>query len=344
MSDLYLLPLGILQSAAAAKPLIEANRAWSLGDGRGFTAAAVWRRGGARRIITPNGKPADTEFKRDEAATAKLLAALATPRGGGNIEVMGIINVTPDSFSDGGDNMEPKRAIAHGKKMVTEGATILDIGGESTRPGAAAVAEDEELRRVLPIIEGLADCGVKISIDSQKAEVMRRATALGATIINDVSALAGEGCLEVAAATAAEVVLMHKRGSPQTMQDDTDYADLLAEVYDYLGRRVRACERAGIPKGRIMVDVGIGFAKTAAANLQLLRALPMFYGLGCRLLLGVSRKRFISALSKDGEPKQRLGGSLAAVLAANLGGGDIVRSHDVAVTRQALDVYSGILG
>ena len=338
--SVYLLPEGIVPVGSAA-PLIRSKRAWSLGDGRGFTAAWVWRRGGIRRLITPNSPGAD---EADEQ-----LANLAAPRrvnGGDNRrpQIMAIINATPDSFSDGGDNLEASRAIANGERMLAEGADILDVGGESTRPGASPVSEDEELRRVLPIIEGLAKRGARISVDTQKAEVMRRALAAGASIINDVSALEGDGCLEVAAAADAEIVLMHKKGTPMTMQDNPRYDDLLAEVYDYLKTRLETCLRAGIAKERLMLDVGIGFAKTAAHNGELLRALPMFYGLGCRLALGASRKRFVSAMSRDEQPKQRLGGSIAAVLAANIGGDDVVRTHDVAASRQALDVYGGIVG
>ncbi len=331
----YLLPLGVV-SPKVAEPLLKAGKAWSLGDGRGFTLAQIHRRGESPALITPDDKI--------DQPTKQALERFAVRRGEGEkkIRVMGIINATPDSFSDGGDNLNPNRAVATAEKMLKEGANLLDIGGESTRPGASSVSQTEELERIMPVVESLAGRGAKVSVDTQKAEVMKRATAAGATVINDISALEGEGALEVAAESGAEVILMHKRGTPETMREKTDYRDLTAEVYDYLEGRIAACEAAGIPKIRIMIDVGIGFAKTAEQNARLLAAMPMFYGLGCPLVLGVSRKRFISALSREDAPKQRLGGSLAAVFAANPGAGDIVRTHDVAATRQALDVFQGI--
>lgn len=256
---------------------------------------------------------------------------------------MGVINVTPDSFSDGGQFLNTETAIAQGHEMVRQGAAILDIGGESTRPGAAPVPQEEELARVIPVLEGLKDCGARLSIDTAKSEVMRRAVEAGAGIINDVTALRGDpDSLDVAAQTEAEICLMHMRGTPQTMQKNPEYDDVVTEVFDFLATRIAACEKAGIGKDRIIADPGIGFGKTLEHNLALLRNLERFGDLGVRILLGASRKSFIARLSPETgqDPRDRLPGSLAAALCGASKGADILRVHDVAATRQALDVWA----
>jgi len=257
--------------------------------------------------------------------------------------IMGIINVTPDSFSDGGDFFEARRAIDHGLGMLEQGADILDVGGESTRPGADPVSPDEEIGRVLPVIEALTAAGATVSIDTRHASVMRAALAAGAGIINDVTALTGDpDSLAAAAESDAPVVLMHMRGEPRTMQTAPDYDDAPLDVCDHLAGRIEACVAAGIARDRITVDPGIGFGKTVEHNTEILRKLAVFHGLGCPLLIGVSRKSFIGALSRGERAKDRLGGSLAAGLAALSQGAQILRVHDVAETRQAMAVWRAV--
>ncbi|HJN22512.1 MAG TPA: dihydropteroate synthase [Rhodospirillales bacterium] len=259
--------------------------------------------------------------------------------------IMGIINVTPDSFSDGGLTVDPAEAITRGRMLLDDGADILDVGGESTRPGAESVPIEVELERVLPVVRGLQGEGAVVSIDTRKAPVMEAALAAGATIINDVTALTGDRCsLEVVAGSNAAVVLMHMRGNPGTMQDDPRYDDAAKEVFDYLSGRVAACGAAGIEPSRIAVDPGIGFGKTVDHNIGILGRLDLYRELGCALLIGVSRKAFIGRLSKEEPPRQRLAGSLAAALAGVAMGAHILRVHDVAETRQALDVWEAIGG
>ncbi len=260
--------------------------------------------------------------------------------------IMGIVNVTPDSFSDGGNFIDSELAIEHGRRMAEAGADIIDIGGESTRPGAAAVSVDDELDRVLPVVNTLASDGIKVSIDTRKAPVMKAALTNGAAMVNDVTALTGDtDSIDIVADSGAPVILMHMQGDPANMQDNPYYNDTLQEIYDYLEERIEACDRAGIGRERIAVDPGIGFGKTVEHNLEIIRHLDMFGGLGCAIVLGVSRKSFIGAASKDQPPPtDRLAGSLAAMLAGVDNGADIVRVHDVAETRQALDIWRAING
>jgi dihydropteroate synthase len=255
---------------------------------------------------------------------------------------MGIVNVTPDSFSDGGRFLAADAAIEHALRLEAEGADILDIGGESTRPGSDAVGLDEECRRVLPVIQALAkQSRARISIDTRKAEVMRRAALEGVHILNDVSALAHDPqALQAAATTGLPVVLMHARGEPRIMQDNPVYADVVLDVYDWLAARLEACEQAGIGRDRLIVDPGIGFGKTLAHNLALLGSLGVIHGLGCPVLLGASRKSFIGRLTGAGSD-DRLPGSIAAALVGAAQGVQILRVHDVAATRQALALWQG---
>jgi len=257
--------------------------------------------------------------------------------------IMGVINVTPDSFSDGGEALEAENAVTCGRRLVAEGAHILDIGGESTRPGAAPVPMDEELRRVVPVVAGLADAGAVLSVDTRRADVMAAALEAGAAVVNDVTALTGDPrSLDVVAASGASVILMHMQGEPGTMQDDPRYDNVVEDVYRYLARRLEACEAAGIGKDRLAVDPGIGFGKTVGHNLELLAGLNRFSELGVPVVIGASRKSFIARLSRGEQPNERLGGSLAAVLAAAARGVAIFRVHDVGQTRQALTVWAAI--
>jgi dihydropteroate synthase len=265
--------------------------------------------------------------------TTRHLIDLSRPR------VMGIVNVTPDSFSDGGLHAVTRSALAHCEQLLAEGADILDIGGESTRPGAEPVSLADELARVLPVLQGALKLGCPVSVDTVKAEVMRRALALGADIINDVNALRAPGAAEaVAAHPGCGVCLMHMRGAPKTMQQYTDYGDVVAEVSDFLRERVAAMRALGVAAERIVLDPGIGFGKSVEQNLELLRRQRELLAVGRPLLLGWSRKSTLGAITGRGAAG-RLPASLAAALAAVQGGARIVRVHDVAATVDALKVW-----
>ena len=256
---------------------------------------------------------------------------------------MGVLNVTPDSFSDGGDFAEPYDAIAHGRAMAEAGADIVDVGGESTRPGSQPPSEAEEMRRVVPVIRALADDGLLVSVDTRRAAVMDAALDAGARIVNDMSALGYDPeARTVVARRGAWVVLAHMQGTPDTMQKRPRYDDASLDVFDALAAHVNAAEASGIPRSRMIVDPGIGFGKTARHNLEILRDLALFHGLGCPLLVGASRKSFVGRLSAGEAPKARLPGSLAAGLHALGEGAHILRVHDVAETRQALAIWQGI--
>lgn len=256
--------------------------------------------------------------------------------------VMGIVNTTPDSFSDGGDHFDRDTAIARGLEQMADGADILDIGGESTRPGSAPVPPDEERRRVVPVIEALAKAGAVVSVDTRHADTMKAALDAGATIVNDVTALTGSGSLDLVAARGVSAVLMHMQGEPKTMQANPQYANAPREIADYLAARIAACEAVGIARARLSIDPGIGFGKSVAHNAQILARIDVLRELGVAVLIGVSRKSFLGALSKGEKPKERLPGSLAAGLAAVARGADILRVHDVAPTIQALKVWRAI--
>ncbi|MBA1148087.1 dihydropteroate synthase [Ectothiorhodospiraceae bacterium WFHF3C12] len=254
-------------------------------------------------------------------------------------QVMGVLNVTPDSFSDGGDFVSTSAALDHARAMVAAGAAIIDIGGESTRPGADEVPETEELRRVIPIVEALSEAlDVPVSVDTTKPGVMRRAAAAGAGLVNDVLALRAPGALEtMAELEGVPVCLMHMQGTPRTMQRDPEYGDVVAEVHAFLGERIAACEAAGIGRERLLVDPGFGFGKHMNHNAALLCHLERFQDLGCPVLIGLSRKSFIGNIL-DLPPKERVSGSVAAAVLAAWKGARIVRAHDVAETVQALRV------
>ena len=258
-------------------------------------------------------------------------------------QVMGILNVTPDSFSDGGAHADPEAAAAAGVAMAAAGAALIDVGGESTRPGAAEVWEGDEVKRVAPVVERLAGAGTALSIDTRKASMMEAALALAPALINDVSALRyDERALEVVLRAGAPVVLMHAPGDGRDLHAETRYADPLIEVYDWLEARVAAVEAAGVPREKIIVDPGIGFGKSLHTNLALLNGLALFHGLGCALMLGASRKRMIGALSNEAPADQRLGGSVALALHGAMQGVQLLRVHDVAETVQALRVWRGL--
>lgn len=257
--------------------------------------------------------------------------------------VMGIVNVTPDSFSDGGAHDTLEAAVAHGLKLAEEGADILDIGGESTRPGAADVSVEEELRRVVPVIERLAkETTLPISIDTFKPEVMRAAVQAGAGMINDIYGLRREGALEAAAALGVPVVLMHMQGEPRTMQEAPDYDDVVGDVHRFLAERIFAAEMAGIAKKNLIVDPGFGFGKNTRHNLALLAQLERFVELGVPVLAGLSRKRSLGELTGRDVASERVAASVAAHLIATQRGAAIVRVHDVAATVDALKVWNAV--
>ncbi len=257
--------------------------------------------------------------------------------------IMGVVNVTPDSFSDGGKYVLTEQAVAHAIALIREGADILDIGGESTRPEALPVTLDEERRRVLPVVERLAGCGVPLSVDTQKPELMREAIAAGASMINDINALAVPGALEAVAVTLAAVCLMHKQGDPQTMQQAPHYGDVVREVRDYLVMRIDAAERAGIGRERLAIDPGFGFGKTLEHNLALLCELKEIAALGVPVLAGLSRKSMLGKITGR-EPGERVFASIAAAVIAVENGARIVRAHDVAATHDALTVWAAVKG
>jgi dihydropteroate synthase len=255
--------------------------------------------------------------------------------------VMGIVNVTPDSFSDGGRHLRLDAALAHAHQLIAEGAALLDIGGESTRPGASTVGIQEELDRVIPVLEGLRGTPVPLSIDTRKPEVMRAALAAGAAMVNDVNALQEQGALAAVSASNAAVCLMHKQGDPQTMQAQPHYADAVEEVKGFLRARIAAAEAAGIARERIVVDPGFGFGKALGHNLVLLRELAALRELGVPVLAGLSRKSMLGAITGQ-DVEHRLAASLAAALIAVQHGAAIVRVHDVRATVDALKVWDAV--
>ena len=270
---------------------------------------------------------------------------LIVPAGDRAPRVMGVVNVTPDSFSDGGRLPTPEDAAAHAGRLVADGADLLDVGGESSRPGSEPVPLAEELRRVVPAVEAIvAGVAVPVSVDTTRAEVARQAIKAGATIVNDISALVDDPALtRVVADSGAGVVLMHMRGTPRTMQVDPRYGDVVAEVYEFLARRIEAAEAAGIARERIAVDPGIGFGKTFGHNLELLRNLGRFASLGCAVLIGTSRKGLLGTLT--GRPvDQRVTASVVSSLAAAVAGASVVRVHDVGPMADAIKVWTALRG
>ncbi|KFI27103.1 dihydropteroate synthase [Haematobacter massiliensis] len=305
-----------------------------------FDRVEMWERGGPRSLLPACDLPPEMRARLTEPRAPVWGLTLDHP------VVMGILNVTPDSFSDGGRHDAPDAALNHARSMIAAGAGVIDIGGESTRPGAPEVPAREEIARTEPVIAALsAGTAVPLSIDTRKAVVARVAVAAGAALVNDVTGLDFDpGMAAAVAETGAALCLMHSRGTPETMNNLTLYDDVLADVYDWLEAAVARAEGAGIPRSRIVVDPGIGFAKTAEQNIALLRGLSLFHGLGCGLLLGVSRKRFIGTIGGASEPRQRMPGSIAVALAGAGQGAQILRVHDVAETVQALRLWRAMTG
>jgi dihydropteroate synthase len=317
-----------------------------------FAAVELIRIDGHRRVSTELVPVEGIESRFDDDMAAQW-QALSSPRAPLQLgertirldqpQVMGIINATPDSFSDGGQFADAVAAAEAGARMASDGAAIIDVGGESTRPGARTIWEGDEIERVIPVIRQLAAGGAAVSADTRKADVMTAAVAAGARMINDVSALTYDArSAEVAASLNVPVVLMHHQGDPQTMQDDPRYDDVLVEIYLWLEERIAAAEESGIARDKILVDPGFGFGKNVGHNLELMNGLAVFHSLGCPLVVGASRKRTIGALSGEAPADKRLGGSIAFALKAVEQGAQIVRVHDVFETVQALKVWRGL--
>jgi dihydropteroate synthase len=353
-ASLWLRPVGLLRGSPA-EAAVEAGSALPLAGGNlAFALVEVLALRDGMLVAAPSTLAALHVWAAAQGAAMAArvkgqLAALTTERpawAGLSLDrplVMGIVNVTPDSFSDGGNFADPARALAAGRAMLAAGVDIIDIGGESTRPGAAPVPQEEEIGRVTPVIAALADSGAVVSIDTRHAAVMAAALAKGARIVNDVSALTGDPASRgIVARAGAAVVLMHMKGEPATMQREPVYANAPIEVADYLASRIADCAAAGIAADRIVVDPGIGFGKLKAHNLEILERIALLHTLGCGLLLGVSRKSLIGALSNAAPPKERLPGSLTGALHGLSQGVQILRVHDVAATCQAIAVWQGI--
>ena len=317
-----------------------------------FAAVELLSVEGSKRVSTELVPVEGLEDRLDED-TAAQWRALTRPREALQLgertvrldqpQVMGIVNVTPDSFSDGGQFADSASAAEAGARMAAQGAAIVDVGGESTRPGAKPVWEGDEIERIVPVIRQLAAGGVAVSADTRKADVMTAALEAGARLINDVSALTyDDRSVEVVAGAGAPVVLMHHQESPETMQDDPRYEDVLVEVYQWLEQRIAAAEGAGIAREKILIDPGFGFGKNVGHNLELMNGLGLFHALGCPVVLGASRKRTIGALSNEAPADHRLGGSIALAIKAAEQGAQILRVHDVPETVQALKVWRGL--
>ncbi len=318
-----------------------------------FTALEIIERTGktAQRRMTGLSEFFERDWGRHTLTASDMFEALRSPRpriAGLSMDrprIMGIVNVTPDSFSDGGSLNGVQAAVDHALRLSEEGADILDIGGESTRPGSDAVSVEEEIRRVLPVLEALRGKTDKlISVDTRKAAVMKAASNAGADILNDVSGLTFDpDAMDVAADSGLVVMLMHAQGDPKTMNDDPRYDDVALDVFDYLERRIRACEASGIPRAKIVIDPGIGFGKHLEHNVAVLSAMSLYHGLGVPVLLGASRKKLIGQLCNVDDPKKRVAGSIAAALSSVAQGVQIVRVHDVAETKQAISVWQAAL-
>jgi dihydropteroate synthase len=352
---LWLRPLGLISGRAAAEAVASGHARPLTGSSLAFSLIAALSIGSDQHPISVTASVAELEpwiagagarFAQRVREQLALLSAPRPPWAGFDLDrplVMGVLNVTPDSFSDGQRWFDTERAIAHGGALLTAGADIIDVGGESTRPGAGELPPGEEVRRVEPVVRALAESGAVVSIDTRHKAVMEAALDAGARIVNDVSALTHDtGSAALIARRAASVVLMHMRGEPRTMQRHPVYNSPLIEVLEFLKSRIEACITAGIPGEHIAVDPGIGFGKLVPHNLELLSGIASFHALGRGIVLGVSRKSTIARLSRGEPPMARLPGSLAAALFAVQQGVQILRVHDVAETRQALAVSRAI--
>ena len=345
MTGIYLEPIGLVYGEIAGEAVSLGAALPLAGGSIAFTAMRLWEGepGSVKHAVVRTstieaiGEPRIKDLLDRITAPRASIAGVST----GRPRIMGIVNVTPDSFSDGGAHIEPHAAIEHAKALSNAGADFIDIGGESTRPGAEPVTAEEELRRILPVFKGLAGLRSPISADTRKPEVMRETAKAGAAIINDVSALThAPDSLAMAAKLQMPVVLMHAKGDPKTMQDDPSYGDVVMEVYDFLESRIEAAVDAGIPLDRLIADPGIGFGKTLAHNRSLLQSIAVFHGLGVPLLTGTSRKRSLMTVTGAKDHRQRAMASAAAALDAAAQGVQILRVHGVEETHQALALWN----
>lgn len=344
MTPFHLIPAGLLTGEAADRAVAAGEACWLAGERLAFTTVTQ-----LSRAKDGSGRRAAMSLQAAKETAAAQLAALSAPRrpwAGFDLArplIMGIINVTPDSFSDGGDNADAATAIRFGEQLLEAGADILDIGGESTRPGSQPVSPQEEIARVVPVIRALAEKGAAVSVDTRHAAVMEAAIAAGARIINDVTALTGDPDSQmVAAKSGADLVLMHMQGEPQTMQHDPHYADATLDLMDYFTERLETLRQLGVGANKVSLDPGIGFGKNDRHNMRLMEELAVFHAFGCAITLGVSRKSFIGRFSRKEPPKQRVAGSLAAGLAGIARGVQILRVHDVAETYQAIVIWQAV--
>ena len=339
------MPVGIVARSedAAVLPLA--------GGPYGFTHLDVFIDDGDQFTVTRMGAASlvDAAASEGKAQAEALMQRLTAPRAdyaGLDMtasHVMGILNTTPDSFSDGGDHLAADHAIASGKAMVDDGASILDIGGESTRPGAEPVGHDEECRRILPVIAALSDAGYVTSADTRHTDVMAPALESGAVIINDVAGLRDDGAIALVADRQVPVMIMHMQGTPGTMQDNPEYRFAPLDIYDWLEDRINECEAAGLPRHLIAIDPGFGFGKTPDHNMEIMAHLALYHGLGVPIVLGVSRKSTIAHFSRGEAAKDRMPGSVAMAALGRGQGVQIFRVHDVAETAQALANTNALL-
>ncbi len=346
-AGVYLRPAGLLGGNAARQAVEQGKAGLIAGGWAAFSLVEVVRRDGEQ--VKRNWFSYPEVATSNEAVLADLLAQIIAPRSpvAGLLmtepQIMGIVNVTPDSFSDGGQFLASDAAIAHSQQLHRDGASMLDIGGESTRPGAELVNDDQEIERIVPVLKGLkglANLNATLSVDTRKPSVMEHAATAGAGFINDVTALTfSPDSLPAAAKTNLPICLMHSQGTPQTMQNNPQYDEVVLDVYNYLSDRIAACLQAGIDKSRIVIDPGIGFGKTVRHNLALIDEITMFHGLGVPILLGASRKSFIGTVAGDKDAGRRLSGSLAAALNGLRSGVQILRVHDVGETVQAVQIW-----
>jgi dihydropteroate synthase len=341
----YAIPAGLLQGRQARLAVEQGRAAPLAGLPLAFTHVEIAERlpeGGSRSTLLP------LDDARAEADIALALTAISAPRTLPGFDltrplVMGIVNVTPDSFSDGGRHASTEAAVAHGLKLAAEGADILDVGGESTRPGSDPVPLQEELDRVMPVVERLArETPVPVSIDTRKGAVMTAAATTGARLLNDVSALTWDpASLEAARTSGLPVCIMHAQGDPKTMQDNPVYDDAALDVFDYLEARIAVCEAGGIARSRLIADPGIGFGKTFRHNMEIIDRVALYHGLGLPVLFGASRKGMIGTLTGEKLASARAAGSVGVALAAALRGAHVIRVHDVRDTVHALKVFLG---
>ncbi|MEE2662047.1 MAG: dihydropteroate synthase [Pseudomonadota bacterium] len=333
-------PVGLLSGAAASKAVSEGVAFPLAGSEVAFLSLELFRK-------LPDG---DFECRVVPASSSNIdLTGLTEKRaafGGVGLNkpiLVGILNVTPDSFSDGGDFWRPKDAISRAIALVADGADIVEIGAESTRPGAAPLEEREELERLLPVVEATVAEGIRVSVDTRRANVMKSVIDAGVCIINDVTALTWDPeSIGSIASSGVSVVLMHMQGNPRTMQNDPKYNLASAEIYEWLSQRVEACVGGGIPRERIAVDPGFGFGKTIDHNKEVLDRVGMFHGIGCALSIGISRKSFLGTITGARVPKQRVSATIAATIIALCHGVQIHRVHDVAAVKQAIDVWNAL--